>query len=132
MGADPVPDFPKPQWPPIQELESVDLTGKRRDGGVDLLIVVSQPLDGSADTLAAIRQKVAYYLDVIDLPEFQAEMGHPPRDRTPILFSRDFPIHPWAAAVIAECQASAAQRGVRVVVQQKQAEPDAVPDPAGL
>ena len=131
MGADPGPDFPKPQWPPIQELESVDLTGKRRDGGVDLLIVVSQPLDGSADTLAAIRQKVGYYLDVIDLPEFQAEMGHPPRDRTPIIFACDFPIHPWATAAIAECQAVAARRGVRVVVQQRQAEPGAAADGGG-
>ncbi|MBY0461182.1 MAG: hypothetical protein K2V38_27990 [Gemmataceae bacterium] len=118
MAVDPAPDFPKPEWPPIQDLESVDITGKRKDGGVDLLIAVSQPLDGSADTLAAIRGKIGYYLDVIDLPEFQAEMGHPPRDRTLVVLACSFPIHPWAAAVVAECQATAARRGVRVVVQE--------------
>jgi hypothetical protein len=126
-----MPDFPKPAWPPIQDVESVDITGKRKDGGVDLLIVVSQPLDGSPETLATIRQKVAYYLDVIDLPEFQAEMGHPPRDRTPVIFACDHPIHPRAAVVIAECQAAAAARGVRVVVRQKPAEPGAAPDRRG-
>jgi hypothetical protein len=117
MATDPAPDFPKPQWPPIQDLECVDMTGKRKDGGVDLVIAVSQPLDGSADTLAAIRRKVGYYLDVIDLPEFQAEMGHPRRDRTSVVLACSFPIHPWAAAVIAECQTAAASRGVRVVIK---------------
>ena len=118
MATDPVPDFPKPEWPPIQDLETVDITGKRKDGGVNLMITVSQPLDGSGDTLAAIRQKVGYYLDVIDLPEFQADMGHPPRDRTAVVIVCSFPIHPWAAAVVAECEAAAACRGVRVVVMQ--------------
>ena len=116
MATDPAPDFPKPEWPPIQDPEGVDITGKRKDGGVDLVIVVSQPLDGSADTLAMIRRKIAYYLDVIDLPEFQAEMGHPPRDRTSVVLACDFPIHPWAEAVIAECQDAAARRGIRVAV----------------
>lgn len=117
MPHDPVPDFPKPQWPPIQEVDSVDMAGKRTDGGVDLVIVVSQPLDRSAETLAAIRQKVGYYLDVIDVPEFQADMGHPPRDRISIVLACNFPIHPDAAEVIADCQSAAASRGVQVVVQ---------------
>jgi hypothetical protein len=43
--------FPKPRWPPIQDLESVDIAGQRKDGGVDLAIIASQPLDDSADTL---------------------------------------------------------------------------------
>src|SRR5262249_47011590 len=107
--------------PPIQDLENVDLVGKRRDGGVDLLIVASQPLDDAPDTLNSIRRKVAYYLDVIDLPEFQADMGHPPRERISITLSCDHPIHPRTAKVIAECQTSAGKRGVRLVVQQEQA-----------
>ena len=129
MADDPNAAFPKPQWPPIQDVESVDLIGKRRDGGVDLLIVASQPLDDAADTLNRIRRKIAYYLDVIDLPEFQAEMGLPPRDRTTVILRCNYPIHPRAAAVIAECQASAGQRGVRSVVEQKPAEPGAPSPP---
>jgi hypothetical protein len=124
MPDDPNAAFPKPQWAPIQDVENVDLTGKRQDGGVDLLIVASQLLDDAADTLNRIRRKVAYYLDVIDLPEFQADMEFPPRDQTTIILSCDYPIHPLAATVIAECQASAGQRGVRLVVQQKTDETD--------
>jgi hypothetical protein len=115
------PAFPKPNWPPIQDLENVDITGKRRDGGVDLVIVASQPLDDAPDTLSSIRRKVAYYLDVIDLAEFQAEMGYPPRDRISIILRCDHPIHPRAAEVISECQTGARKRGARLEVQQKQA-----------
>jgi hypothetical protein len=118
MPTDPAPDFPRPQWPPIQNLESVDITGKRKDGGVDLVIVVSQPLDGSDETLSAIRRKVEIYLAVIDLPAFQAEMDYPPREQTSVVLACSFPIHPWAEAVIAECQSMAAERGVRVVLRE--------------
>jgi hypothetical protein len=113
--------FPKPKWPPIQDLESVDIVAKRKDGGVDLIIIASQPLDDSANTLDSIRDKVAYYLDVIDVPEFQDEVGNPPRSKTSILLCCDFPIHPRAEAVIAKCQAAARKRRVRLVVQQDEA-----------
>jgi hypothetical protein len=125
MTDNPDAAFPKPKWPPIQDLESVDLCGKRWDGGVDLAIIASQPLDDSADTLNRIRRKVVYYLDVIDLPEFQADLEHPPRDRIMIILRCDHAIHPCAAAVIAECQASAGRRGVLLVVQQESTGPGA-------
>jgi hypothetical protein len=37
--------------PPIQNLDSFDIVGKRGDGGIDLVIVCSGPVDDSADTL---------------------------------------------------------------------------------
>lgn len=109
--------FPKPKWPPIQELDRVDLTGKRRDGGVDLVIVGSQPIDDSPETLESIRQKVRTYLEVIGLEEFQAEMGRPPRDKIAIILACEHPIHPKAQGVIEECRALAAAQGVRLEVQ---------------
>jgi hypothetical protein len=109
--------FPKPEWPPIQELDSVDITGKRKDGGVDLVILASQPLDGSPQTLQSIRHKVGTYLEVIALEEFQAEMGHPPRDQIAIIVVCEHPIHPQAQAVISECQVSAAAQGIRLEVR---------------
>jgi len=114
--------FPKPQWPPIQNLESVDITLKRNDGGVELLIVVSQPLDDSPETLDSIRRKVRYYLDVIDLDEFQEEMGYPPREETAIIIRCDFPMHPPALEVLGACQAEAAKRGVGLTVARDSAE----------
>lgn len=41
----------------------------------------------------------------------------PPRDRLSVVLACSFPIHPWAMAVIAECKATAARRGVRVAIQ---------------
>jgi hypothetical protein len=109
--------FPKPEWPPIQELDSVDLVARRRDGGVDLVIVASQPLDDSPDTLKCIRQKVQTYLAVIGLKEFQKEMGRPPRDKTTIIIACEHPIHPKALAVIAQCHAAAEAQGIRLEVR---------------
>jgi hypothetical protein len=122
--------FPRPEWPPIQSLESIDITGERHDGGVDLVIVASQPIDASPETLDSIRRKVATYLTVIGLPEFQAEMGHPPPEKTAIIIACEHPIHPKALAVIAQCRAQAGARGVQLEVR-KSIDSTAVPMPAG-
>ena len=116
MSDSPSAPFPKPTWPPIQNLDSIDLAGKRHDGGVDLVIVASQPLDDGPETLESIRHKVRTYLAVIGLEEFQAEMGRPPREKVAIILACDHPIHPKAQAAIAECRASAAVQGVRLEV----------------
>src|SRR5262245_48133852 len=118
--------FPTPPWPPIQSLDSIDITGKRHDGGVDLVIVASQPIDGSPQTLESIRRKVGTYLKAIGLEEFQAEMGHPPPGKTAIIIACEHPIHPKALAVISQCQAAAAARGVRLEVRKSM---DSAPSP---
>lgn len=109
--------FPKPEWPPIQKLDSVDITAKRKDGGVQLAIVASQPLDDADETLASIRQKVGTYLAVIDSEEFQAEMGHPPRDKTAIVLLCEHPIHPKALTVLSQCRTAASAKGVTFEVR---------------
>ncbi len=109
--------FPKPKWPPIQGLDGIDIIGERRDGGVDLAIVASQPIDNSPETLDCIRQKVATYLQAIDSEEFQSDMGHLPRDKTVIVLACEHPIHPDAQLVIEECSAGAAAKGVRLDVR---------------
>src|SRR4029453_11706358 len=108
--------FPKPKWPPIQQLDSVDLTAKRRDGGVDLIIVASQPLDDTEETLESLPQKVETYLAVVDIDEFQAEMGNPPRNSISIIIACDFQIHPTAMDVIKEGEAVAAGQGIRLII----------------
>jgi hypothetical protein len=75
-------EFPAPKWPPIQQLDSIDILGQRQDGGLDLAVVCSQPIDDSPETLEAIRRKVETYLAAIDLEKFQTEMNHPPREKT--------------------------------------------------
>ena len=109
--------FPKPEWPPIQALDRIDIIGQRRDGGLDLVIVASQPIDDSLEILDNIRQKVRTYLTAIAQEDFQAEMGYPPRDKTAIIIACDHPIHPKAQAVIDECRARVAAEGVRLEME---------------
>jgi hypothetical protein len=55
---------------PIQNLDSFDIVGERNDGGVDLLVVCSGPLDDSTETQALIREKVQNYLNTAGHPNF--------------------------------------------------------------
>src|SRR5688572_28780681 len=110
-------DFPKPQWPPIQNLDSIDIIAKWKDEGIDLVIVASQPLDDSEETLASIRQKVRNYLHAIGQEDFQAELDYPPLESTRIVIACDQPIHPKALGVIAQCRARAGAQGICLEVR---------------
>jgi hypothetical protein len=104
--------FPKPRWPPIQNLDQIDLAAERPDGGVDLGIVASQPIDNSAQTLESIRRKIEAYLRIVD--EYETEMGQPRPDKVAIVLLCKHPIHTDAALVIQECRAMAAAKGVEL------------------
>ena len=93
---------------------------------MDLIIVASQPIDDSPKTLKCIRRKVQTYLTVVELAEFQAEMGHPPLDKTAIILLCEHLIHAKALAVIAQCRVTAAAQGVRLEVRKS---PDSAPIP---
>ena len=99
---------------PIQNLDSLDIVGKRRDGGVDLVIVVSQLLDGSDETMSLIRHKVRTYLDVTRNKEFQRDVGNPPRETITIVIKCPFTIDAKAAITIDECRDQAAAEGIRL------------------
>jgi hypothetical protein len=60
---------------PIAEVASIDIIGKRKDGGADLVILTSGPLDGSENTQRLLIQKLATYLDFAGSPEFAEEFG---------------------------------------------------------
>jgi hypothetical protein len=55
---------------PIQNLDSFDIVGERNDGGVDLVVVCSGPLDDSSETQALLRGKVQNYLKTAVHPNF--------------------------------------------------------------
>jgi hypothetical protein len=48
---------------PIQNVDSIDIVGVRNDAGIDLVVLCSGPLDGSAETLRALREKVRGYIE---------------------------------------------------------------------
>jgi hypothetical protein len=51
--------------PPIQNLDAFDIVGERKEGGVDLVVSCSGPLDSSTTTLDLIERKVGAYLVTI-------------------------------------------------------------------
>src|ERR1700686_372677 len=74
-----------PPEPPIQNLDSVDITGQRREGGVDLVIVASSHLDGSLATQKLLTDKLETYIAVLNHPEFIGDFGVPHPDRAGII-----------------------------------------------
>ena len=60
---------------PIQSLDSIDLLGHRKDGGVDLVIIVSSFLDDTPEHEYLLKQKIQNYVDGIFSDEFQGKFG---------------------------------------------------------
>src|SRR4051812_17088164 len=105
-------DFPRPQWPAIQDVESVDIVGVRRDGGIELVIVASQPIDDSAETLDTLRQKIATYLTAAASPAFFADMDHITPQYVAIVLNCPYPIHPAARAEILTLARAVTEQGL--------------------
>jgi hypothetical protein len=102
--------------PPIQNLDAFDLVGERLDGGVDLVISCSGPLDESVGTLRLIEQKVTGYLVAIAHENFAkaypAAQGGPVR----IFISCEHSVSPGARGMIASLKAKAAQSGINLLL----------------
>lgn len=61
---------------PIQSLDSIDLLGHRKDGRVDLVVVVSSFLDDTPEHEYLLKQKIQNYVDGIFSDEFQGKFGN--------------------------------------------------------
>ena len=107
---------PQPRSKPlaIQNPDSIDLAGKRRDGGVDLVIVASERLDDTPELLQVLRRKVELYLSVTGRQDFLADMGHPSPEKISIILVCSHSIHPTAAAAIEECRKQVEARGMKL------------------
>lgn len=78
----PMPARPEP---PIKSLTSIDMIGKRKDGGVDLGIIVSRRLRSSVEHQKLLMDKVEAYLGAINSEKFKREFDNPPPRKTRIL-----------------------------------------------
>jgi hypothetical protein len=98
--------------PPIQNLENIDVLGKMANGGVDMVIVASAPLDGSADTLAKLDRKIRNYLAETESPEFRAEFASAFPGKVRIVVVCEHSVDVAARGLIAALRVDAAARGV--------------------
>ena len=90
--------------PPIQNLHTVDIVGKRADGGVDLFIVASGPLDPSPATQQLLLDKLQSYLEEINTPGFAAEFGAPSPDHICIIVHCEHEVHPVIQLLLQRCK----------------------------
>jgi len=70
---------------PIRDLLTIDMIGRRKDGGVDLGIIVSGKLTGSKEDQQLLMDKVEAYLKAIKSDKFQRDFKNPPPRKTQIL-----------------------------------------------
>lgn len=101
--------------PPIQNLDSFDIVGKRNDGGVDLIIISSAHLDGSSETRSLLERKIRNYLRELSDPGFRAEFGEPSPEKVAIILTCVDRPAPAILSLIKELQASAAESGASLV-----------------
>jgi hypothetical protein len=102
--------------PPIQNLDSLDLVGERKEGGVDLVIVCSGPLDESADTLRRIDQKIRGYITAATKTGFASAYPAALDGPTTIFLSCDHPISTGALGLINELGRIAGLQNIEVQI----------------
>ena len=72
--------------PPIQNLDSMDILGRRNDGGIDCVIVALK-LEDTDEHEMLLKQKIQNYVDAIMSEEFAAEFGAFSQANTRIIIS---------------------------------------------
>lgn len=96
--------------PPIQNLDRIDLMGRRKDGGVDLVIVVSGPLQDIETHLDGVERKIAAYIHAISSPQFAEEFPQSDAARR-ILLVTEHAIDPAVIALIDSLRRTAVDAG---------------------
>src|ERR1700757_5248499 len=100
--------------PPIQNIDRIDIIGKRNDGALDLVIVVSGPLEDSQLHRDLVESKITSYLQEIASPEFQEQFGAVHSTSPSILVVTDFYVDPAILQLVASFQSRANQVGASV------------------
>jgi hypothetical protein len=77
---------------PVGDPDQIDIIGKRRDGGVDLFLVVGRALDLSKATRAVFARKFRGYCQYVMSREFEDEFSPPSEDRVCIAVSSDWEV----------------------------------------
>ena len=70
---------------PIKNMTTIDMIGARKDGGVDLVILVGGKLDGTIKHQQLLLDKVERYLLAINSDTFRKDFKNPPSNRTYIV-----------------------------------------------
>jgi hypothetical protein len=100
--------------PPIQNTDSIDIVGRRNDGGVDLVIVAGGPLAGSSTTLACLERKIRNYVAEIGSEGFRTEFGPAPKAHARICIVCEYEVDRQAMQLIERLRPIARRAGIEL------------------
>ena len=83
----------------------LDLAAKRRDGGVELIIMSDSPLDDSAETQTQLLDKVENYMKYALSPQFRQDFGNVPANQVWIILNLPEPPSRLISALCQKIQA---------------------------
>ena len=104
------------QSPPIQNVDAFDVVGEHHDGGVDLVVSCSGPLDSSLSTLKLIEAKVGAYLATVAHPNFSQTYQAAQRGTVRIFISCEHCISNEARGLIDKLTEKASIQGVSLLL----------------
>ncbi len=107
---------------PIKNFDSFDVVGARKDGGLDLVISCSGPLEASEETLRALRRKITNYLQEVQCaraPTLLERYECAPGAAIRIIVSCAFSVDHEAMKVIEEMSDVATRSGVELLLKKK-------------
>lgn len=101
----------------IGDVDTVDVVGVRKDGGLDLVLSAGAALDASPATLSLLETKLRNYLNAALSERFLKHYGYAPGAPVTIYVSCVHPIADPARDVIQKLRGEALKKGVGLEVR---------------
>jgi hypothetical protein len=105
-----------PSASPLSELDNLDVIGERNDGGVDMLVVTTGPLDASDETCQKLQAKLSTYLYAAVHPNFANVYPAASAGRVRIFVSDSHAVSDRARQVVESMSREALTRGVEIYI----------------
>ena len=99
---------------PLSELDNLDVIGERKEGGVDMLVVTTGPLDASDETCHKLHAKLSTYLHAAIHPNFSNVYPAASTGRVRIFVSDSHAVSERARQVVESMSREALARGVEI------------------
>jgi hypothetical protein len=116
---------------PIQNLHSVDILARLKDGGVDLGIVASGPLTDRPEIQRLLRDKVEAYLGYINSDEFKDEFDNPSPEKTVIVVVCCASVDPVIVELVERMKPWVEDNNARIRLEMSHSEQVCVETPEG-
>jgi hypothetical protein len=103
-----------PRSSPLSEPDSLDVIGERKDGGVDMLVVTTGPLDASDETCQKLLAKLSSYLHAAVHPNFVNVYPAASTGRVRIFVSDSHAVSDRARQIVESMSREALSHGVEI------------------